>query len=229
MDKQRYERNMLCDGFTAEHQKLLADAKVLVVGAGGLGSYVLMHLTAIGVGTIAIAEFDVVSASNLNRQVLYTTNDIGKLKIERARKRLEDINPSVKIVEYPIKIDAVSVEGVVELYDVVVDCTDNYEVRYVLDYSCKKNRIPFVHGSVAGYEGNVKIFSSKENSVGYRDLFGDKQESRAKIGVLSPIVGVVGSLQAMEVVKVITSLGSMLDDKLLNINILNNRYDIYNM
>ncbi len=229
MVEERYERNILCQGFGEEQQLLLAEAKVLVVGAGGLGSYVLMHLAAAGVGTLAIAEYDVVSASNLNRQLLYTTDDISKPKIVCASKRLRAINPSINIVEYPMKIDEVSIADIIALYDIVVDCTDNYNVRYVMDDSCKRHSKPFVHGSVAGYVGSISVFTHRDGGVGYRDLFGDMQENAGKIGVLSPIVGSIGSLQAMEVIKLITSIGTLLSGTLLNIDILNNRYNRYNI
>lgn len=220
----RYERNQLCDSFSEESQQLLLNAKVLVVGAGGLGSYVLQHLAAAGVGTIGIAEFDTVSESNLNRQILYSTADIDRPKIDRAEQRLSALNPTIEVQKHHIKLTAHNIDSIISTYDMVADCTDNFEIRYIMDVACEKAKKPLIHGSVSNLKGSATTFLYK-NGKNYRTLYGTpKSQSSHPIGVLSPIVGTVGSVQAAEVIKLITGIGTPLSEKLLVIDLETNTF-----
>ncbi|MFI3321337.1 MAG: HesA/MoeB/ThiF family protein [Rikenellaceae bacterium] len=226
MENKRYERNLLCEGFTKESQLLLESAKVLIVGAGGLGSYVIQHLAAAGVGVIGIVEFDVVSESNLNRQILFKTDDIGHSKAIAARRRVEELNPLVKVELYNEKFEQSNGLSLVEKFDIVVDCTDNYKARFAMDSSCEKLQKPLVHASVESMRGVATTFLY-ENGINYRSLYGDDEKIATAVGVLSPIVGVLGSIEASEVVKLITGIGSTLSGKLFTINLLNFKSEIF--
>ncbi|MEG1634950.1 MAG: HesA/MoeB/ThiF family protein [Rikenellaceae bacterium] len=227
--KCRYERNLLCNNFSSTSQNLLQKAKVLVVGGGGLGSYVLQHLTAVGVGTIGIVEFDIVSESNLNRQIIYTTTNIGSPKIDCAEKRLSELNPEVEIIKHNLKLTEQNIDAIISLYDMVVDCTDNFEVRYTMDAACEKMRKPLIHGSVSEMKGSVSTFLY-DNNKNYRTLYGENQiKTSPAVGVLSPIVGVIGSLQAAEVIKITTGIGTPLSDKLLVADLEDNLFTIFNI
>lgn len=223
---QRYERNLLCNNFSHESQRLLLNSNVLVVGGGGLGSYVLQHLAAVGVGTIGVAEFDKVSISNLNRQILYTTSDIGSPKIDRAQQRLSALNPTITVVKHPIKLTCENIDQTIANYEIVVDCTDNFEIRYIMDSACESKKRPFVHASVSDMRGSVTTFRYINNK-NYKTLFGSSQsphQPSSPLGVLSPIVGTIGSIQAAEVIKIITGIGTPLYEKLLTIDLITNSY-----
>lgn len=225
----RYQRNLLCEGFSENTQELITAAKVVVVGSGGLGGYVLTQLAAIGVGNIGIVEFDEVSISNLNRQILFSTDDVGSSKIDCAKKRLNGLNPEVNYTLFNTKLDSDNGEKIISQYDIVVDCTDNYTVRYDMDRICQKLQKPLVHASVEGMRGVVTTFTY-QNELNYRTLYGEKELKKSTPpGVLSPIVGVVGSYQASEVVKLITNQGEPLIGKLLTVDLLKNQTQIFEL
>ena len=219
VDMQRHSRHLVLPQVGVEGQEKLAKAKVFVVGAGGLGSPVLLYLAAAGIGTIGIIDDDRVDISNLQRQVLHRTEDVGRMKVESAKEKLLDLDPNVTIIEHKQRL---SPENALELFngwDVIVDGTDNIPTRYLIDDACHLLSIPWVYGSIHRFEGQVSFFSTKEDRR-YRDLFPEAPpagalQNCAEAGVFGVLPGVVGSLQATEVIKHIVGMKSSLIGRLL--------------
>lgn len=235
MKSDRYLRQITLQGFGEESQQKLAEAKVLVIGAGGLGCPALQYLVSSGVGIIGIADDDTVSESNLHRQILYTTEDIGKLKVDVAKERLNALNPEIKIAAYPFKIDKNNILEIFKTYDFILDGTDNFESRYLINDASALLKIPLVFGAVSGYDGQLAIFNLRDefNQItNYRDLFPippSKGEipNCAENGVLGVLPGIIGAMQASEIIKLITGIGKPLLNKILNYNLLDQSfYDI---
>lgn len=224
----RYDRQTRLNGFGPEKQEMLCHAAVLVVGAGGLGVPVLQYLTAMGVGTIGIVEQDTISVTNLQRQVIYRTDDEGKPKLEMAISRLEALNPDVQFKPHPAYLSTANALEIIAQYDVVIDCSDNFGTRYLVNDACVILDKPFVSGSIFEYEGQVSVFNYK-GSATYRCLFpvpGDAPDCNA-IGVLGVLPGIIGCYQANEAVKVICGIGEPLTNQLLSINILDNIHQVF--
>ncbi|MBN2742759.1 MAG: HesA/MoeB/ThiF family protein [Marinilabiliaceae bacterium] len=218
----RYSRHLLVDEFTQHHQQKLADASVVVVGAGGLGSALLMYLAAAGVGHLGIIDFDVVSESNLNRQVLYNHDDIDLHKADRATARIRKLNPTCRLSVFNLKISNDNATDILRNYDVVADATDNFATRYALDDACRKLHKPFVYGTAEQWTGQVSVFHYGK-AGGYRDLYPDMPTATQQPpGVMGPMPGVVGTRQALEVIKIVTGLGEPLAGKLWMMDTLNN-------
>lgn len=220
---QRYSRHIIIPEFNINGQKKLKNAKVLVVGTGGLGAPLLQYLTAAGVGTIGIVDFDLVEDSNLQRQVLFTTEDIGKPKVEVAKERLSAQNPYIQFNTYNTRFTGENALDIIKDYDIVADGTDNFPTRYLVNDACVLAGKVNVYASIFRFEGQVTVFNYKyeDGSLGpnYRDLYPDPPPpglvpSCAEGGVLGVLPGIVGSLQANEVIKVITGLGEPLVGKL---------------
>ena len=167
----RYSRHLLLDGIGQEGQARIAQGKVLIVGAGGLGSPVALYLAAAGVGTIGIADGDTVDLTNLQRQVIHTTDDVGMAKVESAARKMRSINPDVKVVEINEFVDKPTLMKLAADYDIVVDATDSYRSKYMINDACVEAGKPFVHGGVLRYEGNV--FTHLPGTTDYRDIFGE--------------------------------------------------------
>ncbi len=226
---ERYDRQIRLQGFGVQAQQKLESAQVLVIGAGGLGCPVLQYLTAAGVGHIGIVDDDRVSLSNLHRQILYTSDDIGKLKTEAALERLTAMNPEVQFSIITGRITTGNAAGMISGYDVIIDCTDNFPTRYLLDDVCRILEKPLIFGAIYQYEGQIAIFNvkSKEGTVThYRHLFPEPPEPGEvpdcnDAGVLGVLPGVIGTLQATEAIKLITGTGEALTNKLMTVNILN--------
>jgi len=220
----RYSRHLVLPAFGSEGQKKLKAASVLVVGAGGLGSPVLSYLAAAGVGTLGILDDDTVSLSNLQRQVLFTTNDIGKSKAECARQRLSSLNDQIKVIAHPLRITSANALAIIEPYHLVVDATDNFPTRYLLNDACVILGKPYIYGSVFRYEGHVSVFNHQDGPS-YRDLYplppqpGTVPDCEAG-GVLGALPGIIGSIQAIEAIKVITNIGEVLSGKLFMLDSL---------
>lgn len=219
----RYSRHIILKDFGFQGQEKLKAAKVLVIGAGGLGSPVLLYLAAAGVGTIGIVDFDVVDETNLQRQVLFTIDDIGKPKTDIAAKRLAALNPFVNILTYPLQITSLNALDIIKGFDIVVDGTDNFQTRYLVNDACILLNKPNVYGSIFQFEGQVSVFNyTNSNGIvgpNYRDLYPAPPPpglvpSCAEGGVLGVLPGIVGSLQASEVIKIITGIGMPLSGRL---------------
>lgn len=214
----RYNRHIIMPSFGMEAQQKLQAAKVLVVGSGGLGSPMLLYLAAAGVGTIGIVDFDAVDESNLQRQVLFDVNDIGQPKAEVAGKKLRSLNPYINIVVHNTRLSAENALAIVGQYDVVADGTDNFPTRYLVNDACVLAGKPNVYASVFQFEGQVAVFNH-QGGPHYRDLFpvppkpGLVQDC-ATGGVLGVLPGIIGSLQALEVIKLVTGVGELLSGKL---------------
>jgi molybdopterin/thiamine biosynthesis adenylyltransferase len=215
-----------------EGQARLLDSRVLLVGAGGLGSPAAFYLAAAGVGTLGLVDDDVVDRTNLQRQILHTEERVGMPKVESARRTLEALNPSIRIAGHRTRLDASNVESLLAGYDVVVDGTDNFPTRYLVNDACVRLRIPNVHGSVYRFEGQVSVFwPARPGAPGpcYRCLYPEPPPpelapSCAEAGVLGVLPGVVGLLQAVETVKLLLGLGEPLAGRLLQYDALAARF-----
>jgi len=219
----RYSRHITIPEFNIEGQKKLKAAKVLVVGSGGLGSPLLLYLTAAGVGEIGIVDFDVVDDSNLQRQVLFTVDDVGKSKAETAKERLQKLNPHVKFKVYNNAFTKENALEIIQHYDVVADGTDNFPTRYLVNDACVLTGKVNVYASIFRFEGQVSVFNylNEDGTRGpnYRDIFPEPPPpgmvpSCAEGGVLGVLPGIIGSMQANEVIKVVTGVGEPLSGRL---------------
>ena len=226
----RYDRHIIIPEFGFEAQKKLKAAKVLVIGSGGLGSPSLLYLAAAGVGTIGIVDFDVVDDSNLQRQVLFGVEEIGKPKVEAAKRRLESLNPHINIKIYNEQLTSKNALDIIKDYDVVADGTDNFPTRYLVNDACVLLGKPNVYASIFQFEGQVSVFNYKNESgeagPNYRDLYPTPPPpglvpSCAEGGVLGVLPGIIGSLQALEVIKVITGVGETLSGRFFIFDALN--------
>lgn len=221
---QRYNRQMIMPEFGIDGQVKLKNAKILVIGCGGLGSPILLYLTAAGVGTLGIVENDKIDISNLQRQILFSTSTIGLAKISETVNRLTLLNPLVKIKQFPTQLNASNALDIIKNYDIVIDGTDNFPTRYLVNDACVMLNKPFVYGAIHRFEGQVAVFNH-QNSATYRDLFPtppppEQAPNCAEAGVLGVLPGIIGSMQALEAIKVITNIGEPLSGKLLILDTL---------
>ena len=217
----RYNRQISLKAVDFDGQEKLKESRVLIVGAGGLGCAASQYLASAGVGKIILVDFDTISLSNLQRQILYTDADMGKPKAEVAKVRLQSINPNIEVQAVVKKCDDAELAELIKQVDVVVDCTDNIDVRNQLNLQCFQRKRPLVSGSAIRFEGQISVFTYAENEACYQclsQLFGSDTLSCVEAGVISPIVGVVGSLQALEAIKVLLNIGKTLAGKLLIID-----------
>jgi sulfur-carrier protein adenylyltransferase/sulfurtransferase len=224
MENSRYNRQTILPEVGLDGQEKLQKAKVLIVGAGGLGVAVLPYLVGAGVGEIGIVDDDLIAVSNLQRQVIYKTTSVGRSKVLEAKAMALDLNPSVKINAIQEKLTPKNVLSLFEKYDIIVDATDNLATKYLINDACCVTNKPFVYGSVYKFEGQFSVFNYK-NGPTYRCLFSEEKiESKNcnEVGVLGTSVGIIGMLQATEVLKMILEIGTVLSGKLLVYNILNN-------
>jgi len=217
--RNRYQRHLLLPEVGVEGQLKLLDAKVLLLGAGGLGSPAALYLAAAGVGTIGIIDMDVVDESNLQRQILHNMDRIGERKVDSAKKTLTAINPDVNVVAYDTRLGADNVMDLLEEYDLVVDGADNFPSRYLLNDAALKTGVPVVHGSIFRFEGQATVFKPHDGPC-YRCLIpepppADMAPSCAEAGVLGVLPGIIGSIQAVEAIKLILDLGEGLSGRLL--------------
>lgn len=223
-EKERYDRHLQITDFDELRQLRLRQAKVLVVGAGGLGCPVIQYLVAAGVGYMGVVDGDVVSLSNLQRQILYAEDEVGDPKADLAADKMRRLNSSVHIEVYRQLLDESLAEKIFSGYDVVLGCTDNFRSRYLIDAFSKKHSIPFVHGSIHEFEGQLCVFNF-QGGASYADVFGDEPSASAKpVGVIGALPGIVGSLMAMEAIKIITGMGEVCSSKLMLFNALNNSF-----
>jgi sulfur-carrier protein adenylyltransferase/sulfurtransferase len=225
----RYSRHIIIPEFNLEGQKKLKLAKVLVVGTGGLGSPLLLYLAAAGVGTLGIVDFDVVDDSNLQRQVLYSVSDVGRPKVEAARERLLQLNPHIKVIAYNTMLTSENALELFKGFDLVADGTDNFATRYLVNDACVLSGIPNIYASIFRFDGQVSVFNYTDQhgqtGPNYRDLYPEPPPpglvpSCAEGGVLGVLPGIIGSLQANEVIKVITGIGEPLSGRLFQFDAL---------
>lgn len=231
----RYIRQMILPGFGQEAQEKLRAAKVLIVGMGGLGCPALPYLAGAGVGTIGIMDGDTVSLSNLHRQVLFTEEDIGSNKATVAAVRLRLQDPEIKVAVYPYSLTNQNALDIIGQYDLVLDGTDNFAAKYLINDACVLLKKPFIYGAVSRFQGQLSVFNmpvAEGRPLNYRDLFpvsprpGEIQ-SCEETGVIGVLPGIIGTMQAAEAVKLITGLGELLYGRLLNYDVLQARsYEI---
>jgi molybdopterin/thiamine biosynthesis adenylyltransferase/rhodanese-related sulfurtransferase len=220
--RNRYQRHLLLPEVGIEGQAKLLESKVLLLGAGGLGSPAALYLAAAGVGTIGIVDMDEVDASNLQRQILHNLDRIGERKVESARKTLQGLNPDVKINTYDVRLSADNIMEIISGYDIIVDGADNFPSRYLLNDATVKLGIPVVHGSIFRFEGMVSVFHPLRGPT-YRDMVpepppAELAPSCAEAGVLGVLPGIIGSIQALEAIKVLLDLGEPLIGRILTID-----------
>ncbi len=223
-EKTRYSRHLLLPEVGEQGQLKLKESSVAVVGSGGLGSPVALYLAAAGVGRIGLIDFDDVDLTNLQRQVLYTVNDLGQHKAERAREKLLSINPDIVVESHHVRLSADNVMDVLKPYDVIVDGTDNFSTRYLVNDACVLLKKPDVYGAIFRFEGQVSVFCAKDGPC-YRCMFPtppppDAVPNCAEGGVLGVLAGVIGTLQATEAIKIILGAGEILSGKILLYNAL---------
>ncbi|MHB2266655.1 molybdopterin-synthase adenylyltransferase MoeB [Aliihoeflea sp. PC F10.4] len=234
---ERYARHIVLPEIGGAGQQKLKGARVLVVGAGGLGAPVLLYLAAAGVGTLGIVDDDAVSLSNLQRQIIHATGDIEKAKATSAAEAIGRINPHVKVVTHPLRLTADNAADILAGYDIAVDGSDNFSTRYALADACAMAKITLVTGAVGRFDGSVTVLKPFETGADdrlnptYRDLFPEPPPdglvpSCAEAGVVGALVGVIGTLQAMEVIKLITGAGEPLIGRLLLYDGLGARFDV---
>lgn len=218
-ERLRYARHLILPDVGIEGQRRLKAARVLVIGAGGLGSPVGLYLAAAGVGRIGLVDFDVVDETNLHRQVLFGESDVGRHKLDAAMDRLRDVNPYIEIVPHPVRLTSENALELFAEYDLVVDGTDNFPTRYLVNDACVLSGKPYVYGSIFRFEGQVSVFAAKDGPC-YRCLFREPPPpglvpSCGEAGVLGVLPGVIGSLQALEAIKWILGAGDSLVGRLV--------------
>jgi molybdopterin/thiamine biosynthesis adenylyltransferase len=225
-ENKRYSRHLLLSDIGVSGQEKLKSGKVLVVGAGGLGCPVLQYLTAAGVGNIGVIDFDAVDLSNLQRQILYSTNDVGTNKALAAKNRLESLNPLIEITAYPYQLTNKNALELFAKYDLIVDGSDNFSTRYLVNDACILTGKTLVYGAIYKFEGQVTVFNYQDGPS-YRCLFPEAPQQGSvpncsEVGVLGVIPGIIGVYQANEALKIILGIGTVLSGKLLVIDALNN-------
>jgi molybdopterin/thiamine biosynthesis adenylyltransferase/rhodanese-related sulfurtransferase len=232
MANERYSRQVILQGFGEQAQQRLSDARVVVIGAGGLGCPALQYLAGAGVGQIGIADGDSVSLSNLHRQPLFHTADVGKMKADVALERLAALNPEISINLHPVFINADNCLQMISGYHIVLDCSDNFSTRYLLNDACVLLDKPLIFAAVSGYEGQIGVFATDaitNKRTNYRDLFPVQPEQGEianceESGVIGVLPGIMGAMQAAEAIKLITDIGRPLINKLLSYNLLTQEF-----
>lgn len=217
----RYNRQIILRGFDFDGQEKLKASSALIVGLGGLGCPAAQYLAAAGIGSLTLLDFDTVSLSNLQRQILHRDERIGMSKVESARRSLSEINPNVALHTVDAALDDQQLAALIQQVDIVVDCTDNVDIRNRLNQQCCKLRIPLVSGAAIRMEGQISVFTYQQNEPCYQclsRLFGANALTCVEAGVMSPLVGMIGSMQAMETIKVLTHFGTPLTGRLLMID-----------
>ena len=235
---ERYNRQVILPEFGTDGQQKLLRAKVLVIGAGGLGCPALQYLTAAGIGTIGIVDDDVVALNNLHRQVLYSVNDIGLSKAERAAGILRQLNPDIRIIPYNERLTTQNALQLFDEFEIIIDGTDNFSTRYMINDACVLMNKPLVYGAISQFEGQVSLFNQpltgSNEAVNYRDLFPDPPKEGevlncAEAGVLGVLPGIIGTMMANETIKLITGIGEPLVNQLLTYNALSNQVFVLNL
>ena len=218
---ERYRRNIILQDVGVEGQERLLNGKVLIIGAGGLGSPVALYLTAAGVGTIGIADEDVVDRSNLQRQIIHSTPDLNRHKVMSAKEKMERLNPDVRVEPFEGFVHAENIARLIQNYDFVVDCTDNFQAKFLINDACVMDGKPFSHGGILEFEGQTLTYVP--GHACYRCVFGDLPQKDAvpnasESGVLGAVAGMLGTIQAAEVLKFLLGKGDLLTNRMLTFN-----------
>jgi molybdopterin-synthase adenylyltransferase len=222
-EERRYARHIILKEIGEEGQKKLLASSALVIGAGGLGSAAIAYLVAAGIGRIGIIDGDRVELSNLQRQVLFEEADIGRLKVEAARDRVEEINPACKVEIFAERITADNARSIIKNYDIVLDGCDNFETRFVVAEACLKEKKPLVSAAISGFDGQLSTFKPYEEGPCYRCLvpeIPERAKTCAQEGIIGPLAGVMGSVQALEAIKEIVGIGESLAGSLITLDVL---------
>ncbi len=224
-EQERYQKHLNLKEIGIQGQIILKNSSVLCVGAGGLGSSVLIYLAAAGIGKIGIVDNDHVEKSNLQRQIIHETTAIGNLKIDSARERIKKLNPHIEVLTYKERINSNNIEKIIGSFDIICDCSDNFNTRYLINDACIILNKPFVFGSVQGFEGQVSVFNLMPDSPNLRDLLPESPTknsipSCSEFGVVGVSTGLIGILQANEIIKIILKKGEILDGKVMVFDLL---------
>ena len=229
-DLSRFTRHFSLPEIGIEGQEKLKNARVLVIGAGGLGSPLLIYLASAGIGTIGIVDDDVVSLSNLQRQVLYTTAEVGLKKVKIASLKLKALYPEIEVQTFDLRLDHENAESLLQDFDIVADCTDNYKTRTLIGQVSAKLNKPLAFASVLNYEGQISVFNYKGGPA-FNDLYPNMPQDgiykENEIGLLGVLPGIAGTLQANEIIKIISGSGEVISGKLLIFNIQENRFNLF--
>ncbi len=225
-EKERYQKHLTLKEIGYEGQISLKKSSVLCIGAGGLGSSVLLYLAAAGIGKIGIVDNDRVEKSNLQRQVIHETSNIGNLKVDSAREKIKKINPNSELLTFAERLNSNNALDIIQKFDFICDCSDNFGTRYLINDACLILNKPLVFGSVQGFEGQVSVFNLHKNSPNLRDLLPESPSKKAvpscaEYGVVGVSTGLIGILQVSEIIKIILKKGEILDGKILVFNLLN--------
>lgn len=229
----RYDRQTMLPEIGEAGQQKLKKARVLIIGVGGLGSPIALYLTGAGVGQIGLVDDDQVSISNLQRQVLYTEDELGKSKTECAAKRLRALNSEVIIHTYPTRLTAENACKIIEGYDIIVDACDNFATRYLINDICFELGKPYVYGAIRGFEGQVSVFNYGKEKRSYRDLYPDEAEMKRMPpppkGVIGVTPAITGSVEATEVLKIVCEFGDILSGKIWTIDLRTWQTNIFSL
>lgn len=229
----RYNRQIILPEFGEEAQEKIKLSSALIVGLGGLGSVSSEYLVASGIGRIGLIDNDIVSISNLQRQILYREDEVGMKKVERAKETLNRLNSNVEIQTYSCFLKEENSIDIIKDYDIIIDATDNFKTRYLINDVCIGLGKPFVYGSIQSYTGQVSVFNLRKDSCNYRDLFPNSEELSLKEntnkGVMGVLPSITASIQTNEAIKIITNTGEILNNKLLTFSILTNEFFTLNL
>ena len=233
-EEERYKKHLTLDEIGFKGQLKLKNSSVICIGAGGLGSSVLLYLAAAGIGRIGIVDNDLVEKSNLQRQIIHETNTVGNFKIDSARERIKRFNPNSEVITFNERIKSDNILAIIKEFDVICDCSDNFGTRYLINDACLISKKPLVFGSVQGFEGQISVFNLKKNSPNLRDLLPESPTkndvpSCAEFGVIGVTTGLIGILQVNEIIKIILEKGEILDGKFMIFNLLNMNIKMLNL
>ena len=233
-EKERYQKHLTLKEIGSEGQLKLKNSSVLCIGAGGLGSSVLIYLAAAGIGKIGIVDNDLIEKSNLQRQIIHETNKIGNLKIDSAKERIKRLNPNIEVFTFEKRISSKNALEIIREFDIICDCSDNFGTRYLINDACLITNKPLVFGSVQGFEGQVSVFNLNKDSPNLRDLLPESPlkniiPSCAEYGVVGVSTGLIGVLQVNEIIKIILKKGEILDGKILIFNLMDINIKKFNL
>lgn len=231
-DKARFKRQIILKELGEEGQQKLADGKVLIIGAGGLGSPLCLYLAAAGVGTIGVIDADAVDVSNLQRQVIHATKDEGMPKVDSAKARMQSINPAVKVITYQEFFTPDNAPEIIKGYDFIIDATDNFKAKYLINDVCVAAQKPFSYAGALRFEGMT--MTCLQGTKNIRDAFGDIPQpgdyfTSAQVGILGTTPGILGTIQATEAIKFLSGMGELLTDKLLSFDTLTMDFNVINL